>query len=137
MSVLTLTTKFEMLGGRYSILSDEAHLQMWVMERSWAYNKRNVSCIPRDEYRVEKHNGTKYKGTYALIGDGVSHEEQDGVPRFACVFHRSVFPSGLQGCLCPCESIDSSGHSNKAQEALQRLIEYFDKQTTDIKILCQ
>lgn len=138
MLVLTLTEMFNMAGGKYSILSDNGNFEMWIMEREWKFNRRNVSCVPRDEYVLERHNGKKYKNTYALIGDGVGHLPQEDKPRYACVIHRAVFPTELQGCLAPAESIDASGHTLRSEEATLRLLTFLDLYETEgIKILYQ
>jgi len=70
-------------------------------ERGWRNNESGKSCVPDGFYVLEPHNGNKYKDTYALIGQYVSHtyEKLSGVPRYACVFHWSSRGSGLQGCV--------------------------------------
>jgi len=135
--ILTLTTMFEMDGGRYSILADNYDFRCWIMERSWAFNKRNVSCIPRDEYVLERHNTTKYPNTWAFIGDGVSHYAMEGIARYACVFHIAFFPSDLQGCLSPARSIDRFGGTVGAREAWDDLAVLLDLASEPIKVLCQ
>ena len=97
MKVLTLTHMFDHWGGRYSLLCDSDSFMTWVMEREWRFNQRHVSCVPRDEYVLEPHDGGKYKNTYALVGDGVAHWPHEGKPRYACVIHPAVYPSDLQG----------------------------------------
>jgi hypothetical protein len=137
MTVLTMTYKFTMLGGQYSILADHENLRLWVMEPEWHYNRRHVSSIPRDEYVLEEHNGAKYKNTFAVIGDGVGHWESEGKPRYACVFHQAVFPSDLTGCLAPAKSIGPVGQAIGSREATEELLAYLDLREGPIKILCQ
>lgn len=72
-------------------------------ERRWADNEPFVSCVPAGFYVLEPHNGTKYRDTWALIGDTVSHTSEEGVPRSACVLHWASSGKGLQGCV-------SAGH---------------------------
>lgn len=138
MKVLTLTHMFDYWRGRYSILSDEANLSVWVMEREWFLNRRGESCVPRGEYVLEPHNGTKYKNTYAVVGEGVGHTPEDGKARYACVFHAAVFPTQLQGCFAPAHSIGVAGAAIESREALEKLLAYFDRHIDGgIKILCQ
>ena len=139
--VLTMTHMFDMKKGKYSILSNnDGSLFLWIMEREWLFNQSEISCIPRDEYILEEHNGTIYQNTYALIGDGVGHSADEGKPRYACVFHKSVFPTGLKGCLAPALSIGATGHAIDGVAALEKLLSYikdkFDK-GLGVKILCQ
>lgn len=124
--ILTLTEMFVMDGGKYSILGYNNE-RLWVMERAWKFNERNVSCVPRDEYRLEKHNTEKYPNTYALIGTGVSHGKEKDVPRFACVIHSAVYPMDLQGCLAPCESVNHHGMTVGSREATVKLLAELNK----------
>jgi hypothetical protein len=112
-------------GGRYSILST-GDWSVWLMERAWNFNKRNESCVPRDEYELQPHNTPKYPDTYALIGTGVSHGPQQGVPRFACVLHAATFPTDLEGCLTPCRAIGAVGQAMDARRAMDELRERLD-----------
>ncbi len=68
------------------------------LEREWKANQAGISCVPAGFYYLEPHEGTKYKGTYALIGSEVSHEKTLGVPRYACVAHSAKTGINLQGC---------------------------------------
>jgi len=134
--ILTMTKMFDMRGGRYSILAWEGHL-WWVMEREWLFNRANISCVPRDEYTLESHSSQKYPDTWALVGDGVSHLPTKGIPRFACVLHKAVYPRDLQGCLTPCLSISPAGAAIGAQEAMEDLRKLLHEATGPIKILMQ
>ena len=137
--VLTMTHKFDEHNGRFSILANnDGSLLMWIMEREWKHNQQNVSCIPRDEYILEPHSGTKYQDTFALIGDGVGHYKDEGKPRFACVIHKAVFPYSLKGCLAPAKSIGPVTQAFESYEATETLISYLSHHTTDrqrVKIL--
>ncbi len=68
------------------------------LERSWDNNRAGRSCVPEGFYYLEPHNGTKYRDTYALIGEFVSHEQMTDVPRYACVAHNAKTGEHLQGC---------------------------------------
>lgn len=68
------------------------------LERRWENNEPGQSCVPAGFYYLEPHDGTKYKETFALIGEHVSHSKEAGVPRFACVFHKAKTGLQLEGC---------------------------------------
>ena len=134
--ILTMTRMFDMRGGRYSILSDGT-LTWWVMEREWLLNRRNESCVPRDEYTLEPHRSAKYPDTWAFIGDAVSHYSKAGIPRFACVMHKAIYPSSLEGCFTPCVSIGATGEAVDAPRAMSEVRELFKKAAEPIKVLMQ
>ena len=137
--VCTLTHKFDDWGGRFSILSMPGRTidDIWIMEREWKNNQPSISCVPRDEYSIEKHNGVKYTGTFAVIGDGVSHFRDDGKPRFSCVFHKAVLPSDLAGCLAPARSISAGGIAVGSEDATLALLKAWNDHDGSIKLLCQ
>ena len=81
-----------------TIAVPEASFTAVSLEREWAGNRAGASCVPAGFYYLEPHDGTKYKGTYALIGAEVSHEKTLGVPRYACVAHEARTGANLQGC---------------------------------------
>lgn len=134
--IFTMTHKYDLDQGRYSILACQ-DIQWWVMEREWKHNRRNVSCVPRDSYALESHSSTKYPDTWALIGPGVSHWEEEGIPRFACVLHRAVFPTDLEGCLTVCKSVDAYGMAIDAERAMHEFRAEMHRATGSIKILMQ
>lgn len=69
------------------------------LERWWNDNIPGKSAVPPGFYTLERHNGTKYKDTFALIGDTVSHENSNLCTRYACVLHWEDDGSELQGCI--------------------------------------
>ena len=81
--------------------------ECWGLECPWMDNAPFKSCIPAGSYRLEPHDGDKYKHTLAFVSDslGVAHWPTEGVPRYACVIHRARNASHLTGCLAPGMSI--------------------------------
>lgn len=126
--ILTMTEMYSMAGGRYSIIA-YGSVRFWIMEREWAFNLPGTG-VPKDEYRLERHNGTKYKDTWALIGDGVSHIQTDGVPRYACVFHAADYPSNLKGCLAPALGISPNGVTIDSDKALASFLADLDRDSS-------
>lgn len=82
------------------------------LERNWDGNRAGKSCVPAGFYYLEPHHGTKYQDTYALIGEYVSHEEEPGVPRYACVAHNARTGEHLQGCFAVGEEIHLAWPAN-------------------------
>ena len=74
-------------------------LDLLSCERSWRNNEPGKSCVPAGFYYLEPHNGTKYQGTFALIGADVSHSKEPGVARYACVLHWAKAGLYLEGCV--------------------------------------
>lgn len=125
---LVATRKFEDFGGVYSLL-EWGDLSLWLMEREWNGNRRNVSCVPRGEYKLVRHHGTKYPDTWALVGltvGGGVHAIQ-GKSRYACVIHSAAFPSDLEGCLAPAEAIGSHGVAINSKQATELLLTKLDQ----------
>ena len=118
--ILTMTEMYSMGGGRYSIIAYGV-VRFWLMEREWDFN-RSGTGVPKDEYRLERHNGEKYKNTWALIGDGVSHFKTSGIPRFACCIHPADYPSNLKGCLAPALGITAQGTTIDSDQATKMLL---------------
>ncbi len=83
--------------GTLAVDGGEAHLM--TAEREWADNEPGRSCVPPGFYILEPHDGRKYKGTMAIIGDSVGHFPGPGIKRSACVLHWARNGSGLQGCI--------------------------------------
>lgn len=126
--ILTMTEMYSMTGGRYSILAYGV-VRFWIMEREWDFN-RSGTGVPKDEYRLERHNGTKYKDTWALIGDGVSHFETDGIPRYACAIHPADYPANLKGCLAPAIGISANGVTIDSDKATASLLADLDRENS-------
>ena len=45
-----------------------AHDPIYTLENPWIDNKPYISCIPDDDYVVEKFNGAKFKDVFILQG---------------------------------------------------------------------
>jgi hypothetical protein len=124
--ILTITEMYTSRGGRYSILA-YGDVMFWVMERAYEFN-RSGTGVPKDEYILERHYGSKYKGTWALIGDGVAHLSSPGIPRYACVIHPASYPADLQGCLAPCKAVNAHGMTIDSTEATRELLADLDRE---------
>jgi len=77
--------------------------ECWGLECPWRDNEPFKSCIPCGSYRLEPHDGDKYKHTLAFVSDslGVSHWASDDHSRYACVIHHARNAGHLTGCLAP------------------------------------
>lgn len=133
---LVASYRFDDFGGRYSLL-EVGDLSLWLIEREWNGNRRNVSCVPRGEYKLERHNGRKYRDTWALVGltVGGGPTPLPGKTRYACVIHAAQYPSDLEGCLAPARAINSQGAAIDSQIATTRLLALLDEDETHDLIL--
>lgn len=59
------------------------------------------SRVPAGFYHCVEHNGTKFRDTWALIGAKVSHQIEQGVPRYAVLFHGGNLDEETKGCILP------------------------------------
>ncbi len=80
------------------------------------------------EYRLDPHTGPKFKDTWALVGEGVSHYPTPGVPRSAVLFHAGNTDDETHGCILLGSAIGRIRgetaviHSQEAMSALRRVI---------------
>lgn len=74
----------------------EQPLELYVIERPWKENQRNISCIPTGAYSVKKRDGTNPDLRFP-----VAWEIQDVPNRSAILFHEANFPDEVHGCLAP------------------------------------
>jgi hypothetical protein len=52
-------------------------------------------CVPHGWEPSE----LRYKETWALVGHGVSHQEEPGIPRCAVLFHHGNLDRNTKGCI--------------------------------------
>lgn len=57
------------------------------------------SCVPSGAYDLVKHSGPKYKDTFALVGEQVSHMPEPGKARSAVLFHAGNWVRDTEGCV--------------------------------------
>ena len=88
------------------------------LERRWNNNLASISCVPSGFYHLVPHNGTKYKNTWALVGNTVSHLPGYGKPRSACVLHWEDDAAFLQGCISFGLKIGMLGDEFKLYESM-------------------
>ena len=133
---LVASQMFDDFGGKFSLL-EAGDVSLWIMEREWNGNRRNVSCVPRGAYELVRHHGTKYPDTWALKGLTVAG---GALPdrtkaRFACVIHAAKHPTDLEGCLAPAEAIDSHGQAINSHLATASLLAILETAETHDLIL--
>lgn len=111
-------------------------LKLWTVEKPWANNVPRESCVPEGEYTLEHHEGSKYKDTWALIGETVSHWPGEGKPRSTCVFHKGNSMHNVLGCIAPGLHLSDGAwvvtHSNDAMAAFRK--EMYATQTRTLSI---
>ena len=64
--VLTLKRLVENDNGTFGVLIKDNVILCLTCEDKWRDNHKSISCIPKGEYVVKKHNGTKFKNVWIL-----------------------------------------------------------------------
>jgi len=106
----------------------------WIpFEKSLA-GKPFESCIGYGMYRLEKHDGQKYKNTVALVSEELdvfhnSRDRENANQRFTCAIHIANYVRDIKGCIgvglgltIPGEMITQSANAMKIFR--QRIGEY-------------
>ncbi len=75
-------------------------LGIWILERPWLDNKRNISCIPEGTYQIAPDQEGRFTGYQEL---------QDVPGRSEIIIHAANYVHEVQGCLAPNMSIEISG----------------------------
>ena len=78
----------------------------FTVEPPWNFNMRFESCILDGTYDLVRHNSQQHPGSWAMIGEGISHREQAGVARYACLIHAANWAWELDGCIAPGTSLE-------------------------------
>lgn len=98
----------------------------YTMEPGW--NDKKFPHIDGGEYRLEKHDGQRFKDTWALVGQNVAHYPTPGVLRSAILFHAGNLDDETHGCILLGSAIGRLKgetaviHSQEAMSALRRVI---------------
>lgn len=84
--------------------------------------------ISPGEYSLKPHNGPRFKSTWAIVGNGITHQPAPGAIRSAILFHAGNLDDETKGCVLVGLSIGrlSGEHailqSQAAMTALRRVI---------------
>ena len=74
------------------------------LERPWAHNLPNVSCVPAGLYVLVHEWSPKYKRPMWYLSGGtvcVKKPKPDGVERWGCMFHGANWQWQIHGCIAP------------------------------------
>ena len=97
---------------------------LYTVEQEWQDNEPRESCVPEGVYTLEPHTGSKYKDTWALVGETVSHWPGEGKRRSTCVFHKGNTQDNVLGCIAPGTALNphawAVSHSADAMGILRR-----------------
>lgn len=96
----------------------------YTLERQWQNNEPFRSCIPEGRYLLTDYDSPKYGQRFALAGGSVSIYQGDENKRFGILIHAANFPSQLQGCIAPgntLTTIDGQWAVASSRAALDRL----------------
>jgi hypothetical protein len=112
MKVLTLARSY-LPTKTVGILFDK-NIDLATLERAWANNEKNVSCIPEGVYLVKRDKTGKHQW----------YSVQDVEGRTLIELHGGVWARHSNGCiLIGCESNDD-GNLSGSYDALNLLLEY-------------
>lgn len=94
------------MAGRFVLFSDGGTevFHMFTLERQWANNQPNVSCIPEGQYDVYPYQSPTFGRTLVLEGIGVSVQKAPNV-RWGILIHPANHAHELQGCIAPAHSL--------------------------------
>lgn len=55
--------------------------------------------IPPGMYELRPHDGPKFKNTWAVVGNGITHQPAKGAIRSAILFHAGNLDDATKGCI--------------------------------------
>lgn len=93
-------------GELYLVKSASTRFLCFTIERPWADNEPNVSCIPDGHYQFNEHTRPDGRRAY-IITDGccvATPDELDpdrGLTRWGILMHPANRPDELEGCIAP------------------------------------
>ena len=112
-------------------------LELWTVEQPWLNNEVRRSCVPEGDYTLFAHESSRYKDTWALVGETVSHWPGEGKQRSTCVFHAGNTADDVKGCVAPGLSLNEHAwgviSSRRAMDALRK--ELYATQARTLKIV--
>jgi len=109
---MTQIVRLERFG--HDVYATWGRLYIWgdiffTVERPWAHNRPNESCIPTGMYHLKRHDSEAHPASWAIIGDSVSLYEFENMPRFGCLIHPANFALEVEGCIAVGNSIANIG----------------------------
>lgn len=116
--------------GTFSILCDEnGNPILKTVEREWANNTPNISCIPEGVYDVTPHDSPRFGKCLALSAPSLGVTIYGPSLRTHCLIHAANKPSQLQGCIAPGLDfgvVDNEWAVLSSRDALLELMKYID-----------
>ena len=105
--------------GTFGILTLK-DLTLHTIERPWLNNEPFKSCIPAGDYALVPFTRSNGANVYALVGNGVSIEQDYESKRYAILIHIGNYVDDVVGCIAPGLSRDRNmvQHSSKAMGLL-------------------
>lgn len=79
--------------------------ELWVDGSLFAYTLEpgfldsKEPIVPAGNYRLVRHDGPKYKDTWALVGNGVTHQPGKDSKRSAILIHAGNRDDDTRGCI--------------------------------------
>jgi len=78
--------------------------KFYTVERPWADNKPNVSCVPIGTYQLVDHSSQAHPNTFALVNEEMGvyhfkHEMKKSGDRWGIVIHVANTIDDIEGCI--------------------------------------
>ena len=91
-----ISTDYGTFGKLY--IGDKA---FYTVEKPWANNAPEISCVPDGKYTLTPHNSHKYGNVLCLINEkkGITHFPEPDSKRFACLIHVANYEKDVLGCI--------------------------------------
>lgn len=118
------------------VFHNDRHI-CFTVERPWANNAANISCIPSGIYRLEQTTRMDGSMAFALVNHDLNvyryHGDMpDSTGRFAILIHPANWMTDVQGCIGPGETIASAPDRNgvsrmmvtRSNDTTERLFRY-------------
>jgi len=110
--------RLEKYQGTFGVLLLDFELFCWTIERPWADNLPNVSCIPEGDYFCERHDSPKFGDTFEVMS----------VPnRSLILFHPANYVEDLQGCVGLGKEIGWMGQKRMVKESKDAFTSFMKK----------
>ena len=100
MITLTLNRRY-FAHGTFGTLQLPDGTELVTVERPWANNQRNVSCVPEGTYTLRKHNSPNHGQCFALEAVTLGVEIYGPSQRTHILIHSANTVDQLEGCIAP------------------------------------
>ncbi|WP_222466663.1 DUF5675 family protein [Ferrimonas balearica] len=111
-------------GATFGELYHGPRLLCFTVEREWANNRANVSCVPAGEYFLKPHQSPTHGRCLALEAPTLGVTRYGPSQRTHILIHPANRADQLEGCIAPgmVQRLDGVGDSKRALDKLLYLV---------------